>query len=406
MMNEVVDNWIAVITAGLWNSYCIQHMKKLGYKVLAFDQDPNAPGFKWADKKITVDINDEKAVINALIETKIRPCGATSMVSDAGAYAAVAIREKYNLPGPNRKVTERMKNKYLQRKIWSEHGLNVPEWILIEADQDASYISKKLDHPFVIKPIDSSGSRGVEVLFTDESLNEHIRSARNFSRDNCIIAESYIDGTEYSVETFTHEGVTNVLTISERIRFNFTTAIQIHTASISENLRIKIGDLVCRALQSLEFNSGPAHTEVIVSTDGIPFLVETAGRGGGFRIFDLMIKEVTGFDIVQESINQIVGKRPNIFEQTSSQQRFGVLRFLHGDPGKVISLAFSKTLLKLRKNEEKILTEFLVAEGDYIKKIANDSDRSAYIIAFAKTFARASRLAEDASQSVKIKTIK
>ena len=79
---------------------------------------------------------------------------------------------------------------------------------------------------------------------------------------------------------------------------------------------------------------------------------------------------------------------------------------MHGDPGKVISLAFSKTLLKLRKNEEKILTEFLVAEVDYIKKIANDSDRSAYIIAFAKTFARASRLAEDASQSVKIKTIK
>ena len=53
----------------------------------------------------------------------------------------------------------------------------------------------------IIKPLDSNASHGVSMISSDEETEEHFGETMSFSRwEKCIVAERYIDGTEFTVD--------------------------------------------------------------------------------------------------------------------------------------------------------------------------------------------------------------
>ena len=58
-----------------------------------------------------------------------------------------------------------MINKRYQREIWSKNNIPCPNWkVFNEKDVDIKKITSTFSYPFIIKPTESAGSRGVSVI--------------------------------------------------------------------------------------------------------------------------------------------------------------------------------------------------------------------------------------------------
>lgn len=57
----------------------------------------------------------------------------------------------------------------------------------------------------MVKPVDSSASRGVQRVDSLAQLKDAFDLALSYSRKGQVLIEDFIDGREFSVETFTQK---------------------------------------------------------------------------------------------------------------------------------------------------------------------------------------------------------
>tara|TARA_Y100001968_G_scaffold248206_1_gene232739 strand:+ start:7028 stop:8239 length:1212 start_codon:yes stop_codon:yes gene_type:complete len=403
-MIKNIKPWVVIITAGRWNKICIKEAQSKGFNVIAIDEDPNAPGLRLANVGIVKKITSTNEIVSEIKSLGIVPLGILGFVSDKGAIAAASLRSAFALQGDSKELCERMANKESQRKIWDKNGIKMPKW---QAFQSIDEILKQINQdsfPLVIKPIDSSGSRGVKYIDSKDNFIQSLSSAFKYSESNKVIIESFIKGEEYSVETFHVNGKMHLLTINHRTRFNFTTASEIRTAVLPERIKSKIESSTDHALKALGYKNGPAHTELIINEDEQPVLIETAGRGGGYRIFDSLIKHVCGFDIVYATLIQAIGEQP-IINLEETNHRFASLKFITGKSGKVDKVILPKNDTFRLKDREILEYEIMVKDGESVRKAKNDTDRIGYIYSVADSMGRSEQLLRLAESNISIKII-
>jgi formate-dependent phosphoribosylglycinamide formyltransferase (GAR transformylase) len=80
---------VLVIGAGRYQRAVIQRAKDLGYRVVAVDRNPDAPGFAYADIGRVVDFSDADAVR----QCAIRRLGAVTDVSKWATFRRAAPRD-------------------------------------------------------------------------------------------------------------------------------------------------------------------------------------------------------------------------------------------------------------------------------------------------------------------------
>jgi cysteine synthase A len=117
-------------------------------------------------------------------------------------------------------------------------------------------------------------------------------------------------GTEFTVEVFCAHGRVNVLAITEKKKVpgtRGTVASELATPDRAPEVLERITSAVSSAFVALGYLEGPGHAEAILMADGSVWLVEVAGRGGGFMVFDKFVPLVTGVNIAQLTALQAVG---------------------------------------------------------------------------------------------------
>lgn len=67
-----------------------------------------------------------------------------------------------------------------------------------------------------MKPVDSSASRGVQLVNGMEELRKAFENAMLYSRHHQVLIEDFIVGREFSVETFTQNNETSIVAITEK----------------------------------------------------------------------------------------------------------------------------------------------------------------------------------------------
>ena len=150
---------ILIIGAGFLQSFVIQKAKKMGYETLAVDADPNAVGFRFADKYAVINIVDEKACLAYAQEEKID--GVLTAATDYGVLTAAYIAKEMHLEGLNYESAKLIKNKYRVRKRLFEARVDDTEQAFeVKKSTDITSLCKKLSFPVMVKPCDGSGSRG------------------------------------------------------------------------------------------------------------------------------------------------------------------------------------------------------------------------------------------------------
>lgn len=386
--------WLVAVTAGRWQRHGIREARAAGLKVLAIDADPNAEGFADADQVLHMELGDHEAVIHTLRSLEKNIQGAVSFVSEVGIMLAARIREEFDLPGPRTELCRRLIDKAIQRRIWTGQSVPGPRWASFQEVEKALVAMPEFGFPLIIKPTDSSGSRGVtKIESVEEDLAGAVARAFQFSRTGQIILEEFMEGTEFTVEIFAANGVIHILAVTEKKKVDGTrgtVARELATPERPQEVVMRIADAVVAAFRALGYTEGPGHAEAILKNDGSVGLVEVAGRGGGFMVFDGFVPTISGVNIARLTALQAVGIPVG---EITSWKKSAVLRFFPSRLGVLRNISgFDRANLI-----NGVEAAPFVHVGDRFHQAASvDGDRLGYILSCAATPRQAQELADEA----------
>jgi biotin carboxylase len=371
---------LIAVTAGVWQLQTIRQAKALAVTIIAIDSSAKAEGLAIADLPIIANLDDFTFII-AEITAKapnVEIVGVLSICSDVGMLLAGKLRDHYRVTtGPNLIVSQRLVNKSLQRECWQRTGVNGPKWYSGKNMEELLSIAQKMSLPYMIKPVDSAGSRGViKVETRDVNISKYLTQALSYSPSKQVIIEAFMQGPEYTVEAFVHQGKAQILAITEKEKINATqglVAYRLSTTMLAARLQAKIEKLVIQAIAALDYKNGPCHAEVILMPDDSVGMVELAGRGGGFLVFERFVQLASGIDIVNNTIKQSLALP---FSVDATKPNHCILHFFPNKVGKLVAITGFKEANKI----ENIEANTFVDIGVELKEASCDGDRMGYII--------------------------
>jgi biotin carboxylase len=267
-----------------------------------------------------------------------RPIDAVVAVVERAVLPAAAIREALGLPGPGLADALPWRDKVEMKVRARAAGIRCAEHRAIEPGTDASdprELARALGLPMVIKPRRSSGGRGAVIA---RSLDEVRRAlAQAAAREGMATAESFVNGTELSVES---------LVVDSEVRFeNVTNYLEPAWANVvPASLPAPIDHAVRRAsraaIEALGVKDGITHVEVFY-VDHDParepevYFGELGARPPGGGLMDLM-SLAYGFDPWVAVLQIALGQEPTLPRGPIASAG---IRFLHPGQGVLRSVS-------------------------------------------------------------------
>src|SRR5690554_4214740 len=169
----------------------IEEAKRQGLYVITCDYLPDNPGHRLADEYHNASTTDVEAVLQ--LAEKVRPDFIIAYASDPAAPVAAYVSEKLGLPTNPYQSVQVLSEKDLFRDFLRENGFNAPQSIGFSEDNFNVDLLDDFDFPLIVKPTDSSGSKGVVKVTERGQFEEALRYAFSFSRKKRIVIEEFID---------------------------------------------------------------------------------------------------------------------------------------------------------------------------------------------------------------------
>jgi len=349
----------------------------MGYLTCAVDANPNATGFQCTDCPAVIDIVDKEACLRFAREYAVD--GVMTAATDYGVLTAAYIAAELKLPGLSIDAANTVKNKYLTRKALFEAKADDSESSHeISAVDQIERLQRQVIYPVMVKPSDSSGSRGASKVTGKTDMNNACIEAINNSATGRAVIEPFIEGIEYGVETFVFSGVPYVLAVMKKWMTQPPYYAELGHAipsGLSEETEHKIKIAVKKAITALCITTGAVNMDVLVTKPGTVHIVDIGARMGGNLIGSHIVPTGTGYAYMENLIKAAVGDAVSV--PSGEQGKPVATRLLALTPGVVAELPDIERLEKTY--DVKILHHLTV--GDIIKTYKTNLDGCGYIIA-------------------------
>ena len=374
--------YLVVIPGGYWQTSIILAAKSQGYSVIVVDSNPHAVGLHAADHQIVADLEDFELVREEIRLITKTIDGAVSFCSDVGISLSHYLNQVFEIKSKQFSDPDNFVSKSQQRKIWEIANILQPSFQCFDEIDSAISGCNSLDFPIVIKPVDSSGSRGVTILHHPADLRQALVAAFDSSKSNQVIVEAFMPGVEFTVEVFAVEGEILPLLVTQKAKIqNGTGTVSGYLRALSPGHPIypQIASLAVDAYSALGLRNGPGHLELIADLEAGPIgVVEAAARGGGFGLSTKLMFEVTGISLVDETLKTVDGSsRVPIFPKFKP----GVLFFIPSRKGTLIKI---EGLAETQALEDVDIT-VLASIGTKYHNPTTDADRLCAIVVTANS---------------------
>jgi len=147
--------------------------------------------------------------------------------------------------------------------------------------------------PIHLKAFDKAGCLGHRVVRTPEDVDGIPDT------DFPLLMESHLDGWEFAVEAWIHDGKIRFLNISEYVTLGYS--VFVPATPELESWREAITHEIEKLIKTFDIRFGQIHPEYFVTSDGTMYFGEVAYRPPGFKAFEL-IERAYGFNAYQASI--------------------------------------------------------------------------------------------------------
>lgn len=330
----------------------IEKARKMGYETILIDYLVDNPGQYVADKWYQESTTDIEKVIDIAVKEKVD--GILAYASDPAALPAAIVAEKLGLPTNPAKSVEILGIKHKFRKFLKENGFPSPEIFTFNPDDDLNEIKdhlQKLKFPIVIKPTDSSGSKGVSFLDDLSSLEKAIIHADEYSRNKILIAEEFIErgfpeviGGDIFVENGRITLFGEMACLRDHNGESLIPCGKRKPAGLNKKQEESLHAQLQRLIDKLKIQNGELNIEVILDSENIPHFLELGPRAGG-NMIPIQLSDIYGVDLIEANIKAAMGE-PVMLKPTEPEESF-MTYVLHSDKDGVFeSVEFSPEIEK------------------------------------------------------------
>lgn len=147
--------------------------------------------------------------------------------------------------------------------------------------------------PIHLKAFDKAGCLGHRVIRTPDEV-DNIPDEEFPS-----LMESHLDGWEFAVEAWIHDGKIRFLNISEYVTLGYS--VFVPASPELEKWRPRITEEIEKLIETFDIQFGLIHPEYFVTSDGKMYFGEVAYRPPGFKVFELL-ERAYGFNAYQATV--------------------------------------------------------------------------------------------------------
>jgi len=258
----------------------------MGWYVAAADGNPEAEGRHLSKRFFHIDLKDTAALIRAAEE--IRDERGLDAVFTAGtdfSLTVAEIAEALNLPGHSPEAAALATDKVLMRRCFREKGVPSPMFAEIGPDDNPEALTENIPGPWVVKPVDSMGARGVVRVESRELLTGALEEARAFSRSRRALVETWMEGPEYSLDALVEDGRLIRCGLADRHIVYPPCFIEMgHTipSSLPGETADEIWNVFEQGINAMGLSRGAAKGDIKLTPEG-PMIGEIAARlSGGY----------------------------------------------------------------------------------------------------------------------------
>lgn len=360
--------------------YAIKIAKSMGLHVVVVDQNPNSPGFAFADDYYVISTRDVPALkqfVTNFTQKKSKIDGVLVMGSDIPDVVS-ELSKSLGTFSPSLESSILATNKFKMKQQFQKNKIPIPWFTLITSYDELQQIIREKGFPLVIKPLDSSGSRGVFLLNETHDILQLYKQTSSISSSGNILVEEYLSGLQISTETLMYDGIGYTVGFADR-NYEFLKKFSPHIIENGGTIPTKVDDkqkncieiLVENAALSLGISHGIVKGDIVLTSNG-PVIIELAARLSGGDFSESLIPLGTGVNFVKEAISLSLGDAPNLESLKPKWSKIVVNRYFFPSPGILeridgISEVLSKSWVKK--------LDFWYSPGDMIPEIKSHGDR-------------------------------
>lgn len=384
----------------------IKYAKEAGYHVITADYKPNNPGHKFGDEYYNVSTTNIESILK--LSEKLNIDGIISYASDPGAPTAAYVAEILNLPGNPYESVLILQRKDLFRKFLTEHNFNVPKSSSFtdraEAfDYGSDLIKKK--NAIIVKPVDSSGSKGVTKIEDLTDFENAFTHAQQYSMSEKVVVEEFIEKKSYQMDgdgfvwkgklvfscfgTQHNDLETNAL-VPVGISFPF-----VESDSVQSVARAHVNKI----MNLLNMEVGGLNIEYVIDENDQVYLLEIGPRSGG-NLIPEVIKYATGVDLITYSVEGALGSDCSDLNQKSTNGYYSSYILHAVKSGKVKEIIISDSVW-----DNIIESNIMVSIGDYVHKYSGSHHTLGTFILKFESHNDMIYYMDNMNQFIKVKTV-
>lgn len=357
---------LAIIGASYLQIPLVIRAKKMGIETHCFAWEDGAVCKDVCDFFYPVSVLDKEEILR--ICKRIEITGITTIATDIAIPTICFVAKRLNLISNSIPVSLNATDKGKMRNQFRKHNVLSPKHIVLERYSVDSF--ETLSFPLIVKPIDRSGSRGINKVHNYSELEKGINLALSESMSKTAIVEEFIEGEEVSVESISWKGNHYILAVTDKFTTGEPNFVELahHQPShfINEGFDI-IKDTTIKSLDSLGIENGAAHTELKIDNEGNVFVIEVGARMGGDFIGSHLVELSTGYDFLEAVILVAL----NRFEiPIISHRQYAGVYFLCEETKNILPYFY-------RENEFDVEKKI---NNEELKSIKNSNDRSGFLI--------------------------
>ncbi len=368
---------LLMLGGGFLQCFVIRKAKELGYRVLVLDADPNAMGFQLADDYEVINIVDEKACLKYAQAHNVD--GVLTAATDFSVLTMSRIADEMHLPGINYEAAKRIKNKAAVRKcLYDAKADDTGYSFEINSLDEIPQILPQVKFPIMMKPCDGSGSRGASRVDKAEDFEKACKFAMEGSITHRAVAEPFVDGKEYGVESFVDNGEIHILGVMQKdmtLPPYYAELGHAIPSELPQAIEEKIKSCVHKALVALGVNHGSVNMDLLLSEKGDVHIVDVGARMGGNLIGSHIIPLGTGVDYMGNMIRAAVGDATDYIPM--HEPKPVATKLLALTPGIVIALPDFEQIAK----QYDVTIEHHLHVGDTITPYRTNLDGCGYVVA-------------------------
>ena len=304
-------------------------------------------------------------------------------LTEPGLENAGRLNDRFGLGGTGLTVARLFRDKLAMRAHLARTDPDAVGAAPLRGRADLDAFAAEHGFPFIVKPTDATAGVGVLKVDGPEDLDsawQHVSRLSGTRTDRVstlyllrdFLMEQYIDGAEYSVETFGFNGRHVVVAVTEkfvdpRCFAELGHAVPARVSAADESL---IRAAVPRFLTAMGLRDGVAHTEVRVGPNGVS-VIESHNRIAGGAIPEL-VAAAYGIDMVTYAVGWPFGLVPELPDRLVPRAGASTRAIVGVPGGRVVSVdgvaaaEAQATTLAVRLNAK---------PGDEVRALRDNWDR-------------------------------